>query len=158
MRLLKAYTLLIILLSVGCMKNSEQNDIKDAVKTYIHETDMENVSYISVRELRYRQLNIYRIMSEIVYDGDKLPSEISKIDGYYVFLYLKNKPEINQDKIPEKITKTKESFDREKSTTFYNPDEWVLAVCGEDNQKKLLKHTAHKPIDEIKEISQMKCK
>lgn len=157
MRPIKTYYVFMIILIVGCVFNDEKNDIKDIVKTYIQETDTEKISHISVREFEYHQLKIYRIMSEIVYSEDKLPSKIVKVNGYYVFSYLKNKPEISYDEIPEEIIQIKESFDREEGTVFFTPDEWVLALCNDSNQYKLIKHTAHKPLNEIQDLNEIEC-
>ena len=156
MRLIRVYYLFMIFLIVGC--NYGNNNIRDAVKTYIHETDKEKISHISVRESEYQQLKVYRIVSEIVYNEGRLPSDIIEINGYYVFMYLKNKPEISYDQIPQEIIQIKEEYDRERVSVFYTPDEWIFAVCNKTNQFKLIKHTAHKPLNEIQDLKEIECK
>lgn len=153
----KVYCVFMIFLIVGCVFNEEKNDIKDAIKTYVNETDMENASHISVREFKDQQLKIYRIMSEIVYSGDELPSEIIEINGHYVFLYLIDKPEISYNQIPDSIIQIKESYDREEGAIFYTPDEWIFALCDGSDQSKLIKHTAYKPLDEIIKLKEIEC-
>ena len=157
MKSIKLHYLIMITLILGCVFNGEENDINSVVKTYIQETDTDNISHISVREFEYEGLKVYRIMSEMVYSEDILPSQIDKANGYYVFSYFNNKPKINSSELPEEVIQRKKSFNREERAVFYTPDEWVFALCSDTDQYKLIKHTAHKPLNEIKDLDEIEC-
>lgn len=145
-----------LLFMIGCSETS-QEIIDDIVSSYITETETKKVSHITVKEIEYNELDVYRIFSNLVFYKDELPTGIKRIKGYEVLFYQLNKPKIDSSQLSKELLKSRDKYRDEGMAVFYNPDEWIVAICRSSPKYKLIKHTAHLPIDEIQELEKINC-
>ncbi|MAO63616.1 MAG: hypothetical protein CL666_01315 [Balneola sp.] len=159
---MKYISFFIILLTLGCSQKDMHGIIEDVTEEYIYKTDIRNSDDIYVHDVSFNHLRVFRIAAVEPYtnlnrwEENGLPTEILSMKNHYVLIFDKDKSKINVDEIPEELLGDR-NLGSGDNVSEYSPEEWVLIVCSNNFNYRVIENSNYIPIEEFEEIQDFEC-
>lgn len=149
------FLILIILSFSSCKK---ENIIESVSKEYVDylSTQVDSDFNVFIHEIASEDKRIFRITSGTFnLEKGQIPNDFFKYKEHYVFIFFNN-----QEVSPKNyISLKKKGLYIEKKSFFTEEDydEWILTLCSH-GKFKVFKNTWYRPLDDLIEVKDWKCK